>query len=376
MNARAAGKVTILAAAATLALGAGMPVTHSAAPRWRLVKTFGPCVSQLNAIAAPGPGAAWATGFRDCPGTQLLIARWDGRSWQDLRPPRPYAASEGLAVAGLSRSYAWTFPGFKPGQSKSVALQWHSGRWRAFALPGLAELEWAVAFSRSDAWTFGIGTQGTHGPRSFAARWNGQAWLKAAVPVLPLALSAASPRDVWVVGATPGSPASQVEEPNALARSTGTWHTVPFPDLHLSSSQWFIPFGSTSVVPDHAAGAWVLVTFAPFSGPGRFSLLLHWTGTRWTHVKVPYTTNAVGPVARDGRGGLWLAAKPFCTCFRPGLEMIHYSAAGTWTKVFVPVPNELVDITSMRLISGTHSLWAAGQLGPPEALGAIFKYGQ
>jgi hypothetical protein len=127
--------------------------------------------------------------------------------------------------------------------------------------------------------------------------------------VVPLGLAAASPRDIWVLGAIPGSPVNEFVQPNALAQWTGKWRTIPFPDLHLSS-QWSI--GASSVVPDHAVGAWVLVTFAKFFPRRSFSLLLHWTGSRWTQVTVPYKTNGTGPLARDGRGGLWLAAKPFC----------------------------------------------------------------
>lgn len=362
----------MIALVALSALGAEMPMAdaavvgplaHSATPSWRLAKTFGPCVSGLAGITATGPNDAWSTGFQSCGKIGLLIARWDGRSWRRLPPPRLYAGGSGDAVAAISTQYAWSFA---DNGSSGVALLWQHGRARAYALPGAGIAHLAVAFSRSDAWAFGRVSNLADSP-SLAARWNGRAWIRESVPVAPVGLAAPGPRNIWVVGAQ----ANQAGQPMALAHWTGRWQTIPFG----LPSDWFVL--SVSVVADNSSGAWVLADVLDVSPDSEFGLLLHWTGSTWSRVRVPYQVEYKGPLAHDGHGGLWLAAHPTAcnNCLATGIDMIHYSAAGTWTRVFVPVPGESVDVAAMRLIPGTRSVWAAGQIGPPEALAAIFKYG-
>jgi hypothetical protein len=374
---RGSARILVVAAVSLLSLGAWMPMAgavrvgaaaHSATARWRLAKTLGPCESRLVAIAATGPRDAWATGFKYCPKIGLLVARWDGRSWKVLAPPRPYGGDKGEAVAALSQQYAWTFA---DNGNEGVALLWQHGRAHAFGLPSSGMVDMAAAFSASDAWAFGNGDLSTPTPTSFATHWNGRAWLKETVPVVPLDLAAPGPRNIWVVGEPPSQAGGNAPS-FALAHWTGRWRTVPFPHLPSGSAFYY-----ASVVAGTSGGAWVLGDVFNSSLNAAYSLVLHWTGSNWTRVRVPFRAQGFGPLAHDGHGGLWLAATPLTCghCLSTGVDMIHYSSAGTWTKVFVPVPNEGVTIASMRLIPGTRSLWAAGEIGPPETLAAIFKYG-
>lgn len=124
---------------------------------------------------------------------------------------------------------------------------------------------------------------------------------------------------------------------------------------------------ATWVVPDNSVGAWVLAAAA--SGLTNIFLLLHWTGSKWRQIKIPYPSvgsggsEGIGPLARDGNGGVWVATypEPYNGCFCNELAMAHYSSAGTWTRKFVPLP--IATIFSMRLIPGTRSIWAAGSAG-------------
>jgi hypothetical protein len=371
---RGNGGVIKVAAVAALALGTVAPVAaaaasaHSATPGWRLVKTFGQCNATLHAITAAGPRAAWATGHWGCPRTRPLIARSDGRSWQVLQPPQQFAdSSAGDAVAALSRSYAWTFVS-DASDLHGFALLWQNGHWRSFRMPGGGGVGKAVAFSRSDAWAFGsIGSSTATAP--YAARFNGRAWRRVPMPVLPMDVTAPGPRNIWAIGQLAPATKQPATPPLALAHWTGRWRTILFPKLSLP------PGGAIDaawVVPDKSVGVWILADVSSNPRP-TFDFLLHWTGSRWTHLKFPYTWGGIGPLAQDGHGGLWIATYPlpFGVCCNE-LAMVHYSSAGVWTRMFLPFAN--THITSMRLIPGTRSVWAGGAASEG-TLPTIFKYG-
>ena len=105
-------------------------------------------------------------------------------------------------------------------------------------------------------------------------------------------------------------------------------------------------------------------------------VLLHWTGSTWVNVKLPFQTLGLGPLAHDGHGGLGIASIPAACC--DALDMAHYSA-GRWSVTPVPVPvGDGATVATMRLIPWTQSVWAGGYLTAGEGgdqFGAMFKYG-
>ncbi|HUY44260.1 MAG TPA: hypothetical protein VMV92_00825 [Streptosporangiaceae bacterium] len=102
----------------------------------------------------------------------------------------------------------------------------------------------------------------------------------------------------------------------------------------------------------------------------------HWDGRRWSRVTSGIPAAALlGPIASDGRGGLWLYAgspadKPF---------LAHYRN-GKWTRAAVPAAARgAVSVAAPALIPGTHTLWAVsgvgvGAFGTSEGA-AILAYG-
>ena len=152
---------TVVISAALLA-GAAVPgagatsISAATSPGWRVVASFGCADSLVFSVTSTGPRGAWATGrFTPCSPdarTRILVARWDGKSWQ--QPPLPNAGIgfDGLAVAALSNSYSWTFGS---GELGTFAWLYRSGRWRTFHLPDSPFISSAVAFSRSNAWALG-----------------------------------------------------------------------------------------------------------------------------------------------------------------------------------------------------------------------------
>lgn len=368
------GSAAVLAAVASAgpraaASAAALANRAAASPGWRLAATFGePGAGRVLAVATSGAGDAWATGQwinPACSCQELLTARWDGHSWQEPNPPPPFAltgreTSTGTAGAALSTSYSWIFLTRLPlsgrGSEQDWALQWKDGQWQPFQLADASQINSAVVFSRANAWGFG-----GHLEEPYAIHFNGRTWRRVPIPVDPQdpeAVAAPGTHNIWAVG--PVGPLQNFSTPFGLAHWNGRhWRTIYFPNLTGS------PHGEgafyAEVVPDSSAGAWVIAVTRGHN------YLLRWTGRRWVHVKMPFQIVEVGPMARDGYGGLWIGA----TILNGGSFILHYSSAGTWSKTVVPVTHEVID--SMRLIPGTRSLWAGAE-GDQGAV--MLKYGR
>lgn len=387
-----AGLSAALLASAATPLAGAFQLAHASRPAgsrpagWRLVKYFGDCSSAgAQSVAVTGASDAWASGeaFRfqcDTPG--LLLAHWNGRSWRDLPPPPGFSFSDrdyvsvGYGAAALPGSYAWTFvvrTNFVTMINESFALLRAGGRWRAFRLPDGSKLTSALAFSRTDAWAFGYINPAS--PAAYAIRFDGRRWRPYYVPVVPQATASAGPRSIWAVGPSGKYPDAAVY---ALAHWTGHWRARPFPAGVVPADDSLI---ASWVAPDSASGAWVDADLAVFTGApaptDRGGVLLHWTGGAWKVVKIPTGIVSLGPLARDGHGGLWIAgySKQCSGC--DNLTMLHYRA-GAWSRTRLRIPGAVV--TGMRNIFGTRSLWASatGVLAPGnqgDAVGAMLKFG-
>jgi hypothetical protein len=353
------GAALVAAAAAPVAGAASISAAKS--PGWRLFKNFGCASGAVYGLTSTGPDGVWATGyFTPCvpnATSRVLVARWDGRSWQE--PPLPAdaaAAYEGITTAALSTSYAWTFG---RGEFGDFAWLYRSGEWRTFKLPDRPYVNSAVVFSRSNAWVFGGASTGAP---QYAARFNGRTWRRVGIPVAEIAMAAPAPRSIWALGTAVGA-----SEANAdVAHWTGSrWTVIPLPPPP-TGEQFFGNWINWDT--DH--GAWVIASVRP----GRAVLLLHWTGSRWIKVPYPYTTFGLGPFAHDGRGGFWIASQSCGSCIYT--DMVHYSPSGGWSK---PVPIGPVAIEAMRLIPGTASVLAAAIRYPGlhnfAGSAVILKYG-
>ena len=374
------GLAFLIAAALPAAGAAGGQV--SASPGWRVVKYFGACQpAGARSVTATGARDAWSTGqeFRfpcksESPG--LLIAHWDGRTWRELSPPKEFSGPShewyGTAVAALSASYSWTFVNRALARSvaeeeQSFALLRSGHRWRAFRFADGLDVNSAWVFSRSDAWAFGTfdGPVDASGPRVYAEHFNGRDWRPVTAPVTAFDAAFAGPRNIWVVGRVRQSaPGSLV----ALVRWTGRWQKPIL--LPASIGPTAAHIWAAWVVPS-AHGPWVAVRDWCCREPA--AALLHWTGSRWQIIKVPFPTFGLGPLVRDGHGGLWIGS---ATCPGCDANTIYHYSAGTWSKA--PLNSSRLNLTAMRLIPGTDSVWASA-FGLPHGhggfIGAVLKYG-
>lgn len=345
-----------------VALGAATPLAIAAPARpsmpsgWNLYQYFGSCGNaEVTSVTSIGPNTAWATGQDGyCSGPGLLLGRWDGFSWQQLQHPTGFGSANGTAVAALSSTYSWIFVTkvvASTHEHQSFALLRSGGRWHTYRLADGSDISSAVAFSTSDAWGFGSISHGS--TAAYAVHFNGHTWRRVLVPVAAQGTSGDVRSNVWAVGKRASGSGF------ALAHWTGHWSTIPFPSLHLPPGE---KVSQTWVVHDSSGGAWVTadVVEADNHNAPATGLLLHWTGTRWIIFSLPVQVNALGPIAHDGFGGMWITSYPTslqCTTACDNVEMLDYNS-GTWTTQVVPVEN--LTVNSIRLIRGTTDLWAGG----------------
>jgi hypothetical protein len=259
------------------------------------------------------------------------------------------------AVASLSGSYTWTFlKRDAPLSSHDFAMLRQDGRWTAFQLAGNSSINSAVVFSRSDAWGFGTVGQG-----AYAVRFNGRSWRRVPIPVVPLATAAPRPDNIWVVGPADRQAGQAFPHSYQLAHWTGRWQVRPLPKLSLPAKT---SFDGASVVSAGPGAVFVAVQFFPPGGQ-QSGELLQWNGTRWSNIKLPVPVIYLGPLAHDGHGGLWVAASP--TPVYPEVVMLHRSPSGAWLQsaaVQTSCGDCQLTVNAMRLVPGTGSVWAGGNV--------------
>lgn len=145
-------------------------------------------------------------------------------------------------------------------------------------------------------------------PGVTTAHWDGSVWKPETAPLLEptlgaslLSVAAAGPRDVWAVGARqPDS--GYLTFLGLIEHWDGTaWRQIPGPQL--DADYWTLD----GVTVRGAADVWAVGTVARPGELGR-PLLLHWDGTAWTRVPVPFLDGLQGDlygVAADGAEGVW-----------------------------------------------------------------------
>jgi len=102
--------------------------------------------------------------------------------------------------------------------------------------------------------------------------------------------------------------------------------------------------------------------------------LLHWAG-RWHVIKAPFSTDSLGSISQDGRGGIWILASRFVS---PSLhQYLYHYGSGHWARQLVPArAGTSVDATTLTWIPGTRSLRAIGDPSKDSSnTGAILRYG-
>jgi len=372
-----------LGVAVPLALTAAAAGASPAAstPGWRVTAKLpaGP----TPGVAATGADDAWTAGAycakAACDTKTLQVRRWTGKKWELIAVPKAYVNSATElsvdAVAARSASSAWVMNQVGTEESSSTAvLHWTGKKWNP-VITLSAQIFAAVAPSPTDAWAFGA----TPAVTPYAAHYNGSKWSRVSFPISGVSAASLSPAYIWVIG----DPVSASSAPFAIMLFNGkTWRSTPLPGLGLTATDTAIATGITAANPKNGWADGMIVSTQGEAKPPLKPFLLHWNGTKWSMVKVPYTgLQATGAIANDNQGGVWMGATAPATASGGVRGYILHYRDGKWTKVIAPAQSGLLaQPYAMAWIRGTKSVWGiAGQLpSAPTALeyrSVVLKYG-
>jgi hypothetical protein len=383
---RGFGNVRWLAVAAAVALATGIVVpvlsgtglastglaSTAPAPGWRVTEVI-PGGAAEN-IAASSATNAWLAA-----GTTKLL-HWTGKDWQSVAVPavikNKYATVPFFALTPGQPSSAWAF-GFQQNlataTNRGYAVHWTGKGWANSTLFAAGtDLQTAVAPAKNDVWAFG---------GSYALRYNGKKWSTAPSPgILGWSASALSASDIWLLGLPPGTVKGNFRI--AIRHWNGKkWTAVKLPAIPMPTDDSAYPEQITAISDRNV---WVAGTVSnPGSGlVGPDALLLHFNGSAWTRVTVPYPVGDPLTIASDGTGGIWLSGLLYGGT-EPQEPYFFHDAGGQWTSVAVPAaPGTTVgDFSGMAAIPGTTSVWGGGSVisGTPPNIhseGDILKYGR
>ncbi len=334
-------------ALATAALPLAAPANAIPAARhgWRIIKVIGTKNVVLRAIAAPKTSSAWLGGLRASSfETPVLYHLAGGRAPMTVPP-----GGRGVGVNSLSASSASNVWGSDLGAPLVLRLTKHGWSSHSVAI-GKDEMQIAgvVATGRAGVWAL---TDDITTRRNYAFHFGDRTWHRVTIPYAPGAdrqvgvVSGTSDQDIWSL-----TFAGQPSAPAAFRYDGKKWRLTRFPASVAKDAP-------LQILTESARDAWA--TLGPTGATSRPLILLHWNGTRWSRVtgKLPADT-LVGPVAPDGRGGLWLPAADGVH------EVLLHFAAGHWSSVKVPTSGgKLPVITALALVPGTRTLLGTGPLG-------------
>lgn len=343
------------------------PVPASAAPQWEVTDTPDTVYpTWMEDVVALPSGDAWAAGMNIQEGGLFVptvyaavVWRWDGARWQDASPDSVSSHEGVFAITGSSSDDIWTFGQSGdniPSEADGVAHHWDGRAWTKMTIPrdqGKPVIPQAAALVGGEVWAVGYVSLAFLDTRAAVVRWNGTSWSKMDVP-LPVGDSslygvrAAGPNDVWAVGLTRAFTSGSFTQPFVVHWDGTRWSHVPTPttasDVALSDVEIRGP-GEVWVAGDEG---WM--NQDPPPAPDR-PYILRWNGQSWTRTPTP-----------TGQGRTYLSAL--------GLRAGQLWAGGTSTATALVWdgqkwqvgPKPAGTYTSISALAGgpNGTLWAAG----------------
>lgn len=346
-------------ALATMLVPASAAAGHAAtAPGWRVSRTFGPL--SADGVTAAGSRNAWLAGLR--PDCSVFVQHWNGSRWRRVPAPTAMFSDSGVIVGASSAADAWTFTYTRPAVANpySVAWRWDGHGWRPFRFPDGSSVSATAVFSPADAWAFGWLGASTGTVTPYVARYDGKRWRRVHSPLLPTGASPISPDDIWTVGQADASLNTPWLSFDAARWNGSSWRVLRLPSVR-------VPKGSSVYAPGILAlgsrDIWIDFRLRSTRqlAPEYGAVVLHFNGTAWTQVRVPYKamTDILG-MTPDGRGGIWFAANIRTL---PGVVM-YDNRNGRWSRHAVPAKRgSYASLNAVATRPDSTTAWAAGSTG-------------
>ena len=324
--------------------------------------------SGFAGVVTLSPCNAWAVGSYLVSGspTDALVEHWNGSSWVQRPAPGPGPGYSTLAaVTAVSASNLWAAGTFRDADNIEKPLIEHfaAGAWSVATTPQFDKGGYldAIDAARSDSvWAAGHTYQALVG-RALVLKWNGSQWKRQTVPQpaatvsrQPNDVAALAPHDVWVVGYD--SP-SAGDRPLALHWDGTAWSKLPVPFPGTGAELW----GVSGVAADDV---WAVGYYLD-SVDVTHSLVVHWNGSRWRRVSAPDPGGAAGyadlsSVAAVGPSSVWAVGDVTANGTTAGLAM-RWNGTG-WSRVPVASPSG-ANLAYLEDVSGSdpNDLWFVGE---------------
>lgn len=249
----------------------------------------------LNDVAALSAQSAWAVGRVGLCQPRSLIARWNGRQWEDVAVPAGARRGwlNGVAVTSPRNAWAVGFSGPLDGSRRSLLLHWDGTAWRLMAHPGATggvSLAGVAATSARHAWAVGYTGRG----KIYILRSDGRLWWRVHVhsptgAVVLDGIAATSARNVWVVGMTSAGLGTGL----IMHWNGSEWTQTPLPGLPSGSSVLGVAATSTG-------RAWAVGVAGEST-----TLILRWNGRAWRRVAGSSRAGGLTGVAAASPRGAW-----------------------------------------------------------------------
>jgi hypothetical protein len=344
------------------------PAAGAIASGWRVIRVLGPADNALNSVAPISRAQAWAGGWELVGGFEEPVTyHLAGGKWHKLVPP----GGRGVFVNSLSATSASNVWATESDAPTVLKLGRHG--WVAHAIPAGRDqilIDGGVTTGPTGNWA--LYYDETTG-KGYASRFDGKRWHRQLLPVPATAdsdyglVSASSASNIWALAFAGGKPA-------ALHYNGKKWRITTFPAGLAAKSLTLSPEQILAVSP---TSVWVSIATSSVK-PGPL-VLLHWNGKRWSKVagKSRPAATLPGPMASDGRGGVWMAAVGGLST-SPGLLLLHYSG-GRWSADKVPAyKGHLLGIGALHLIPGTRSVLGTAEIliknSEADAGSAVLEY--
>ena len=283
-------------------------ILHYNGSSWTVQPSPNQVSGTLTGVAATSARNAWAVGHDNSGtggGDRTLILHWGGAAWAQQPSPDPggpSAQDDLSAVAATSARNAWAV-----GSTNTLPLieHWNGTAWKRMASPVpagtiSAELDGVAATSASNAWAVGAYNNGKK-DLTLIEHWDGTVWKRMASPnpsngtgPILRGVAASSAGNAWAVGTYVSS--DKNENRTLTEHWNGTrWNIVASPNL--DTLEGFDILDGVAVIS--ARNAWAVGFYAGSNSDPDHTLVLHWNGTTWTHVKSPNLQTAVGSQSND-----------------------------------------------------------------------------
>ena len=341
---------------------------RASSPPWKIFQNHltlnapTPLFRSLAGVAAVSANDVWAVGSfsRSNSSTLTLIEHWNGSAWSIVPSPDPGAISNGLAgIVAISASDIWAVGSFSNinGLSRSLTEHWNGNTWSVVASPNAPDmlnngLNGIAAISARDIWAVGSSSNSS-ASQTLIEHWNGSSWSITGSPDTGSqnglsAVATVKANDIWAVGSSSNS--SSASQALTEHWNGSTWSVVASP----SPGSSFVTLDDITAVS--ANNIWAAGSTNGFTT----TLIEHWNGAQWSVVPSPdpEQINILIGIAAVSSHNIWAVGQALNF---NGQTLIEHWNGSSWSAINSPNQPGSVNnfLTGVAVISASN-IWAVG----------------